>query len=228
MAANGFLEQKPSSPTGFGLVLLLHGAAIAGVVMIKNPPWQPPADPLATYVVPPVEPPPPDEPPPTERQDLPAPPQAPFIPQPPIRPPLDRPTIRGAEQPTTVWDPGPAARLADAGATVPTLPTTRAVDPPRTPVRVAAQFDSRFAGAMQPPYPASEQRAEREGSVRVRVTIGADGRVRAVQRLSATNDAFWRVTEQQALSRWRFRPATEDGRPVESSKELTVRFRLDS
>lgn len=227
MAANGFLEQKPSSPTGFGLVLLLHGAAIAGVVMIKNPPWQPPADPLNTYVVPPVEPPPPDEPPPpTGRQELPAPPQAPFIPQPPVRPALDQPTMRGAEQPTTVWDPGEPARLADGGG-VATLPARRA-DPPRTPVRVAAQFDPRFARAMQPPYPAAEQRAEREGSVRVRVTIGTDGRVRAVQRLSATSDAFWRVTEEQALSRWRFRPATEDGRPVESSKDLIVHFRLDS
>jgi len=51
--------------------------------------------------------------------------------------------------------------------------------------------------------------------------------VTAVQRLSATSDAFWRVTERQALSRWRFRPATVDGRPVETSREMTVTFRIE-
>lgn len=234
MAANGYLEQRPSSPTGFGLVLLLHGAAIAGVVMIKGPTWVvAPERPTITYQVPPEripEPPPPPEP------QL-----RPELPQVQQRVPLDAPVrqvptpVPGpTSQPSTppvTWSPtlGTAPVGSSTTTTVPVIPTPMPrAEPPRTPIRVAAQFDSRYAGAMQPPYPAAEQRAEREGSVRVRVTIGADGRVRAVQRLSATSDAFWRVTESQALSRWRFRPATEDGRPVESSKDLTVHFRLDS
>jgi protein TonB len=102
------------------------------------------------------------------------------------------------------------------------------LDPPpaHEPVRRDATVDPRYAAALQPPYPLAEQRAERTGTVRVRVTIGVDGRVRAVERLSATNDAFWEVARQQALNRWRFRPATLDGRPVESSKEMTIHFRL--
>ena len=63
--------------------------------------------------------------------------------------------------------------------------------------------------------------------MRLRVTIGADGRVKAVQRLDATSDAFWRSTERHALSRWRFRPATVDGRPVESTKVLTITFQIE-
>jgi periplasmic protein TonB len=98
--------------------------------------------------------------------------------------------------------------------------------PPPPPFRRAAEFDPRYARSLQPPYPAIERRAEREGTVRVRVTIGPDGRVTAVQRLEATTDAFWRVTELQALRHWRFRPATLDGRPVEDSKVLTLNFRL--
>jgi protein TonB len=94
-------------------------------------------------------------------------------------------------------------------------------------LRVDAQFDPRFASALQPPYPLIEQRKEREGQVRVRVTIGPDGRVAAVQKVSATSDAFWRVTQRQALSRWRFKPATVDGSPVQSSKVLSVFFKLD-
>jgi protein TonB len=94
-------------------------------------------------------------------------------------------------------------------------------------VRVDAQFDPRFAGALQPPYPAAEQRNAREGEVRVRVTIAPDGRVAAVEKVSATSDAFWQVTQRQALSRWRFKPATVDGKPVQSSKVLSVFFKLD-
>jgi len=67
---------------------------------------------------------------------------------------------------------------------------------------------------------------EKEGHVTVRVSIGVDGRVTAVERVSASDDAFWAVTQRQALRKWRFRPATRDGAPVASTKVLTVRFRL--
>ena len=97
---------------------------------------------------------------------------------------------------------------------------------PAPPVRIEAQLDPRFASALQPQYPASEQRAQNSGTVRIRVTIGTDGRVRAVERVSATSDAFCAAAERQALSRWRFRPATVDGRPVESIKVMTVHFRI--
>jgi hypothetical protein len=40
MTANGFLERKQASPLGFGTVLLLHGAVIAAVVMVKGPGWE--------------------------------------------------------------------------------------------------------------------------------------------------------------------------------------------
>ena len=35
------------------------------------------------------------------------------------------------------------------------------------------------------------------------------------------------MTEQQALSHWRFRPATVDGRPVEDSKVMSLVFRIE-
>ena len=128
------------------------------------------------------------------------------------------PVIPVRELPPVQFDsrPGPELALNDG---TPDLP------PP--PVRVEAQFDPRFAADLQPPYPPSEEAAQREGRVRIRLTIGADGRVKAVQRLSATSDAFWRATERHALSRWRFRPATVDGRPVESSKVMNLTVRIE-
>ena len=65
------------------------------------------------------------------------------------------------------------------------------------------------------------------GTVRIRVTIGTDGRVRAAERVSATSDAFWAAAERQALTRWRFRPATVDGRPIESTRTMTIHFRIE-
>ena len=225
MTATGFLEQKPRSPTGFGVVLLLHGAAIAGVVMIKNPPFELPRTVTEAFNIPLDEPPPPAPPPPMPREAtvLPA-PNVPSPPTPIVTPPTPGPTIPPGP-PTQSFDPTPATSVVGAGgAGTAVIP---AIERPRpAPVRTEALFDSR-GGEQQPPYPVAELRAEREGSVRVQVRIGADGRVKAISRVSATSEAFWRATERHALARWRFRPATEDGRPVESSKTLTVHFRLD-
>ncbi|WP_340265576.1 energy transducer TonB [Sphingobium mellinum] len=98
--------------------------------------------------------------------------------------------------------------------------------PPRDPVVVDARIDPRALPAFQPDYPASMIRQGMEGSVTVRVAIGADGRVTAIERLSATDDAFWTATQRHALRKWRFRPATRDGEVVASIKVLTVHFRL--
>jgi protein TonB len=95
---------------------------------------------------------------------------------------------------------------------------------PKPPVRVEARLRS---GDLQPPYPASEEKLEREGKVTIRVTIGTDGRVKAAERVSAASEAFYAATERHALRSWRFSPAMVDGRPVESTKVLTVSFRLD-
>ena len=111
----------------------------------------------------------------------------------------------------------------------PPLPIAEAVavDPPiAPPVLVAATVDPRYARDLQPEYPAGERRAERTGTVTVRVTIGRDGRVTAAECIASASDAFCRATRAQALSKWRFRPATRDGVAVESTREMTVRFQL--
>jgi protein TonB len=138
-------------------------------------------------------------------------------PVPRVATPTPGPTVQGPPSPPPPL-PGPigSAGTSSAGEAALDLP----------PLRIAAEFAPRVV--IQPPYPAIEQRAQREGRVRVQVTIGADGRVKAVQRLSATSDAFWRATERYALSSWRFRPATEDGRPVESRKILNLHFRIEA
>ena len=226
MTANGFLEQKPAKATSLGIVLTLHVAVIGGVLMIKGQEWiRKASEPTNVFNVRPETPPPPDdvipEPqqPDTQRQTrMDVPPQIIPTPVPTVPAQVNR---------------DPPVDYTPSNTGTPTGTGTREVAevriPPvverRPPVRVEAQFDR--GAQLQPPYPVAEIRREREGVVRLRVTIGANGRVIAAAKLSATSEDFWQATQRQALSRWRFRPATLDGSPVESSKVLTVHFRLD-
>ncbi len=222
MDNGNFLDRKRASPVGFALVVAGHAAALSALVMIKGPEIIPsPFRPTLIHNVlptPPAEPPPP-EPEPVRKMEQ--------LPQQPTRidriEPIIDPIVRG---PVVTADPLPPLRPRTlppgTGTTATPLP-----DPVVEPVRIEARIDPKYAHALQPPYPASEQRAQREGEVRIRVTIGADGRVKAVERLSATTDAFWSTAERHARARWRFQPATVDGRPVESQKVMTLQFRLE-
>ena len=56
--------------------------------------------------------------------------------------------------------------------------------------------------------------------------IGTDGRVKQVEVVSTDDPLFADAAERQALRRWRFKPATRDGVPVQSWKQMTVRFEI--
>lgn len=165
----------------------------------------------------------------------------PLTPPPPENPvekkavekPLQRPVDTHPFVPPTLVDVKP---LADTGigGTIPNAfdgdiikPVDPGViDPPRNPVLTAVSIDPRYMRDFQPDYPPAMQRAQEEGKVTVRVSIGTDGRVTSVEKLFATTDAFWEAARKQALAKWRFRAATRDGVPVESEKVMTVHFTL--
>jgi len=137
-------------------------------------------------------------------------------------PPIDFPPLDKTSLDTTpTFPPFPPPPLPPGTGTV-----TKVVTPP-PPVMVDAQYDPRFAGVMQPAYPPSEIRAGNSGRVVLRVLIGADGRVKQVERVSAASDAFFASAEHQALTRWRFKPATKDGVAIEQWKTMSLRFQLD-
>lgn len=222
MTHGGFHQQR-FSPTSFGIVLALHGAAVAALMLAKGPDIAPHIFAPTKVAFVPAPPPPPKilpEPPPVERQAS-QPSRVTFVP-----PVIDLP--RAPSELVADPSPRPAPLPVNNGPVVIAEPGPVALpEPAAVPVRVEASVDPRFARDLQPPYPAAEQRAGNEGEVAIRVTIGTDGRVVAAQKVRATSDAFYRATERQALARWRFRPATLDGRPVESTKLMTVYFTLD-
>lgn len=96
------------------------------------------------------------------------------------------------------------------------------------PVLVAASIDPRFRDRFQPAYPPASRRAGEAGSVVVSVLVGADGRVADAD--VARSSGYARLDSaavRQALSAWRFRPATRDGVAVESRHQITVTFVLN-
>ena len=135
--------------------------------------------------------------------------------------------------------PTPLPSVSDGSTKVDPLPPytpppgsgtgSTVIDPPLPPKPapfVVAEVDPRFAGSFQPDYPATEQRREIEGIVRVRVLIGTDGRVKAVELVSTDSHGFFEATKRRALTKWRFKPATRGGVAEESWKEMTVRFQI--
>lgn len=167
------------------------------------------------------------------------------IPVPPPPKPFDPPPVKKPAQPrqqqftkadpperidpTTPTDPNAGWVTPSGGGTAIDTSGTVTIDPPPPPLPPALVdpvVDSRFAGNFQPDYPPQERRLEREGSVELRVLIGIDGRVKAIERVSATSDDFFNATRRTALARWRFRPGTRGGVPVEAWKTMRVTFRL--
>ncbi len=98
--------------------------------------------------------------------------------------------------------------------------------PAANPVIKSPRVDPRYASVLQPEFPSSMIRAEIEGSVVVRVLVGVDGRVKDVQIVRAEHPDFAEATKRQALKKWRFIAGTSDGQPIESWREMTVRFEI--
>jgi len=137
-----------------------------------------------------------------------------------VRPQID---LNALQHDVIKLDPLPTTDLSrDKG---PVIETGTLPEKP-APVLVDARPDTRFMESFQPPYPAAMLRLQLEGKVTVRVTIGPDGRVQDIALISAPDPAFFEATRRQALSRWRFTPATRDGMPVASEKVMSVTFRL--
>jgi len=84
-----------------------------------------------------------------------------------------------------------------------------------------------YASNPPPIYPALARRREQQGTVTVRVLVGADG---SVERAEIADSSGFDTLDDAALetvrSRWRFVPARHDGLAVESWVLVPIRFAL--
>lgn len=221
MYSNRYERSKPN-PISLTAAIGIN-AALVGALLFSSPTITEIIDPpLMTYPVHDDLPPPPRPPEPIKETRVATTPHEPLIVTP--IPKVETVTVERPSVSTTdvialrPLDPGPPSTGTGVG------PVT--LDPPKpVPVIVGATPDPR--ATFQPDYPPSERRAGAEGAVTVRVLVGTDGRVKAVERVEAASDAFFEATRRQALDRWRFRPATRDGVPYETWRTMTVRFVLE-
>ncbi|MBB6124072.1 energy transducer TonB [Sphingobium subterraneum] len=216
-ATTGYTGQR-TSPTAITAAIAVH-AVVAGAIILMPPQIvKAIKDPFIKvhWVEPDPTPPPPPTSQPEPRQKV---QKARTTPNPDPQPRAQDPIVPSGNSGGDVltW---PTGGSGDGGGIMP-------ADPPPPPVITEARPDPARMKDFQPPYPASMIRAQIEGFATVRVHITAQGRVDAIERIEATSDAFWSATREQALSRWRFRPATRDGVAIESERVMTVRFRLD-
>ncbi len=211
------------NPGGLAAAIGINAAVIAAL-MVAAPivTGRPPADPPLVTIFRPIDPPPPPEPKPADPRVSAEPRPAPPLdaPKPIVETPIDSP-LTGTVDPLP---PLPYNAQPGTGTATEAVPEPKPLPPPLV---VGPAVDSRYAGDFQPDYPPSERRLGNEGKVTVRVLVGADGRVKQVERVSATSDAFFRVTEQRALSRWRFRAGTRDGVAEAAWRVMTVTFRME-
>lgn len=220
MSAEGFLNQKQRHPVAMAAALSINVAAVTALMLAKM--GVPVAPPKIIELINPTPDPPPPEPvvePPVN--------QDPIIKRPVYIPPrqvdsdpIDRgETLTGRSEPPLSGEPD----AGDTGTRVEPQPTPTPLPVITEPVPLGSSVRD-----FQPPYPSQLLRMGVEGKAVVRVLVGPDGRVKQVAIISADDPLFAEATERQALRKWRFRPGTRNGTPVESWKQLTVRFEIRS
>jgi protein TonB len=210
-----FAERK-SSPNAMLGIIAAHVALVAVVMSAKME--LPPRTTFTRTVIDFI--PLPKEPPPKPIQAR--------ATQPPLPNPMPHPRQPDEAQPTPPsWNPPPLPRGPDASAGPGPGPQIE-VRPNPTPVPqpTAARLLTPLSD-LKPPYPPSKLLTEQEAVLKLRLTIDASGRVIAVDPVAAADRVFLEAARRHIIAHWRYRPATEDGRPVASSTVITLEFRLD-
>jgi protein TonB len=78
-----------------------------------------------------------------------------------------------------------------------------------------------------PIYPLRAKQRHIEGWVRVSLVVDTSGQVSRVQILDSQPPGVFEQSIEPCVRRWRFRPGTIDGIPVEATAETTIHFELD-
>lgn len=120
---------------------------------------------------------------------------------------------------------GPAA--ADAPKVI-EAPAPAAPPPPPKPVAPVA--DTRLPtpiSAPPPRYPSDAMRRGVGGTVRVKVTVAADGSVEQLDIVETSGNRSLDRAALETLRRWKFQPATRAGQPVSADVVVPISFDIN-
>ncbi len=130
--------------------------------------------------------------------------------------------------PTRTATPAPASTfsgrtLEESGRS--TAPPSGSAQP-RTIVLPVVK-EARLVRQIDPEYPRDARRDGIEGSIDLRFTVKADGKVADIEVVEASPAATFDREAVAAVRRWRYEPRREDGVPVDSRTRVRLEFRLD-
>jgi protein TonB len=178
------------------------------------------AEAVETKIVEDVKPPPPPEtPPPPPPPEMKAPPP-PFIPPVEVQvqqPPPQQNVIANATQTK------PATTEINRQPPAPAAPPAQAA--PAGPAKTAAVVD--LNSCAKPEYPKSSLRNEETGISTISFLIGTDGRVNDSKITKSSGFRDLDKAAQAALGKCRFKPATENGAPVQSWQPVQYVWTLE-
>jgi TonB family protein len=90
-------------------------------------------------------------------------------------------------------------------------------------IRIGGQaLQRRLVQKVKPEYPNEARGAHLKGTVRLRVLIGEDGRVKETSPIEG--DPVLTRAATDAVRRWKYRPLRIDGEPLEVESEISVKF----
>jgi protein TonB len=157
---------------------------------------------------------------PPQQKEEPPPPVSPNLPQATL-PTVEIPLIKIAQPHTPVR---PITVLVGPPSPVHVAPAVTVAQP----VVVAPTLPSAIARThTQPAYPELARRMNKEGTVRLSIAVGADGRVSdaAIESSSGTPDLDQAAVDW-VKSHWLYRPATQGGHPVSATVQAAIVFNL--
>jgi len=127
--------------------------------------------------------------------------------------------------PTVTIGPGSdvtPAPVKESDARVATKAKAAAKPKPRTPSTTTARP---IASNLAPKYPVAALRRNEGGMVLLRVNVGSDGTPTDIDVAQRSGSRDLDRAAISAVSKWQFRPATRNGRPVASTVVVPVEFR---
>ncbi|MDZ3832668.1 MAG: energy transducer TonB [Sphingopyxis sp.] len=205
-------------PVSAGLVALITVGLLTPLIVQRALPeakLAPPRMVVLNLDVPPP-PPPPETPPPPRVEPVP-PPAAVHVPVPRVALPSPVP------QPVKVQpEPVPPASTPNEG---PAVPAASAAVAPPTPV-AAGDLSATMVHAPPPRYPRESRRLREQGTVVLRVLLGADGKVADIGVAKSSGHGRLDAAALDAVRKWRWRPTLRQGEPVQVRGSVEIPFVL--
>lgn len=200
----------------FPLVVAIHAAAAAALLLTAAPLVKPALRSLEVALLAPPAP-----------AAVRAPAPSPTRPRPEQPPVATTPSPEPAPQ--AVPTPTPAAAVSPTSAAPVQAPEARpaATEAPAAPVSTPARFDAAYLNNPRPPYPPLARRMGEEGKAVLRVLVSPDGLAERVELAETAGSPRLDEAAVEAVRRWRFVPAREGDRAVAAWVRVPISFKLE-